>query len=223
MSTLDALKERIHSLEAERSRLENEVEILRKAAENRAISLEKDIDEMREESQVLRELLFSNEKAGMVTSAPKPAASPPMSTNVQAARDMPAQKKVTEAPEMTVSASKPSVSAVDTAAQPQVEAVPQIPQATPQAVSEPAVTESAPEKSEIEEESNDDVMKNLNVEEQKIVEVLNNHGGRYAQRSIRTEAGLSWLQANRIITHLADLGVVGLEKNGEVVLKESLK
>lgn len=58
------------------------------------------------------------------------------------------------------------------------------------------------------------VSKTLTNEERKIVEVINNHNGKYLQKYIRNETGLSRLQTHRIIARLADRGIVSLEKIG---------
>lgn len=58
------------------------------------------------------------------------------------------------------------------------------------------------------------VAKTLTEEERKIVTVLNAHEGKYLQKYIRNETGLSRLQTHRIISRLADRGIVSLEKTG---------
>ena len=58
------------------------------------------------------------------------------------------------------------------------------------------------------------VVKTLTEEERKVVEVLNSHQGKYLQKYIRSETGLSRLQTHRIIARLADRGIVSLEKTG---------
>ena len=58
------------------------------------------------------------------------------------------------------------------------------------------------------------VSKTLTEEERKIIAVLNNHNGKYLQKYIRNETGLSRLKTHRIITRLADRGIVTLEKTG---------
>jgi predicted transcriptional regulator len=60
----------------------------------------------------------------------------------------------------------------------------------------------------------DSVIKTLNDEERKVVEVLNTHDGKYLQKYIRKEAGLSRLKTHRIIARLAERGIVSLEKTG---------
>ena len=58
------------------------------------------------------------------------------------------------------------------------------------------------------------VARTLTQEERKIVDVLNAHNGKYLQKYIRNETGLSRLQTHRIIARLADRGIVSLEKTG---------
>jgi uncharacterized membrane protein len=58
------------------------------------------------------------------------------------------------------------------------------------------------------------VSKTLTEEERKIIAVLNKHEGKYLQKYIRNETGLSRLQTHRIIARLADRGIVSLEKTG---------
>jgi predicted transcriptional regulator len=58
------------------------------------------------------------------------------------------------------------------------------------------------------------VSKTLTEEERKIIEVLNNHNGKYLQKYIRNDTGLSRLKTHRIIARLADRGIVTLEKTG---------
>ncbi len=60
----------------------------------------------------------------------------------------------------------------------------------------------------------DSVTKTLTEEERKIIEVLNTHEGKYLQKYIRNETGLSRLKTHRIIARLADRGIVSLEKIG---------
>jgi len=58
------------------------------------------------------------------------------------------------------------------------------------------------------------ISKTLTEDERKILEVLNSHHGKYLQKYIRNETGLSRLQTHRIIARLADRGIVSLEKIG---------
>jgi uncharacterized membrane protein len=58
------------------------------------------------------------------------------------------------------------------------------------------------------------VAKTLTEQERKIITVPNAHEGKYLQKYIRNETGLSRLQTHRIIARLADRGIVSLEKTG---------
>jgi uncharacterized membrane protein len=58
------------------------------------------------------------------------------------------------------------------------------------------------------------VSKTLTNEERKIITVLQAHQGKYLQKYIKTETGLSRLQTHRILARLADRGIVSLEKTG---------
>ena len=58
------------------------------------------------------------------------------------------------------------------------------------------------------------VLKTLTEEERKVVEVLKAHEGKYLQKYIRKEAGLSRLQTHRVVARLAERGIVTLEKTG---------
>jgi len=58
------------------------------------------------------------------------------------------------------------------------------------------------------------IMKTLTDEERKVVKVLTTHDGRYLQKYIRKEAGLSRLKTHRILSRLADRGIVSLKKSG---------
>jgi len=66
----------------------------------------------------------------------------------------------------------------------------------------------------------------LTNDERKVVEVLTSHDGKYLQKYIRNDAGLSRLQTHRIVARLAERGIVTLEKTGNtnmVVLANWLK
>ncbi|HEX9261740.1 MAG TPA: hypothetical protein VF893_04355 [Candidatus Bathyarchaeia archaeon] len=70
------------------------------------------------------------------------------------------------------------------------------------------------------------VVKTLSADERKVIDVLNSHEGKYLQKYIRNEAGLSRLQTHRIIARLAGRGIVTLEKTGntnQVLLASWLK
>ncbi|HLN88848.1 MAG TPA: hypothetical protein VK253_02170 [Candidatus Binatia bacterium] len=58
------------------------------------------------------------------------------------------------------------------------------------------------------------VAKTLTEDERKILQVLNSHDGKYLQKYIRNETGLSRLQTHRIIARLSERGIVSLEKIG---------
>jgi hypothetical protein len=58
------------------------------------------------------------------------------------------------------------------------------------------------------------VSKTLTIDERKIIDVLNAHNGKYLQKYIRNETGLSRLQTHRIIARLSDRGILSLEKTG---------
>ena len=69
------------------------------------------------------------------------------------------------------------------------------------------------------------IVKTLTDEERKVIQVLTAHEGKYLQKYIRKEAGLSRLKTHRILARLADRGIVTLKKNGntnEVQLSEWL-
>jgi hypothetical protein len=70
------------------------------------------------------------------------------------------------------------------------------------------------------------IVKTLTNEERKVIEVLNIHEGKYLQKYIRKEAGLSRLKTHRILVRLADRGIVTLKKIGntnEVRLADLLR
>jgi uncharacterized membrane protein len=58
------------------------------------------------------------------------------------------------------------------------------------------------------------VSKTLTEDERKIITVLQAHQGKYLQKYIKAETGLSRLQTHRILARLADRGIVSLEKTG---------
>jgi uncharacterized membrane protein len=69
-------------------------------------------------------------------------------------------------------------------------------------------------------------VKTLTEDERKVVEVLRGHNGKYLQKYIRNETGLSRLQTHRIVARLAERGIVTLEKTGntnQVLLADWLK
>jgi len=68
--------------------------------------------------------------------------------------------------------------------------------------------------SEPSESAYSSVLKTLNGDERKVLEVLQKHQGKYLQKYIRSETGLSRLQTHRILARLAERGIVVLEKTG---------
>ena len=58
------------------------------------------------------------------------------------------------------------------------------------------------------------VSKTLTAEERQVLDVLFSHDGKYLQKYIRTETGLSRLKTHRIVARLAERGIVTLEKSG---------
>ncbi len=70
------------------------------------------------------------------------------------------------------------------------------------------------------------IVKTLSEDERKVVDVLAAHDGKYLQKYIRNEVGLSRLQTHRIVARLAEHGIVTLEKQGntnQVLLADWLK
>ena len=70
------------------------------------------------------------------------------------------------------------------------------------------------------------IVKTLSEDERKVVDVLAAHDGKYLQKYIRNEVGLSRLQTHRIVARLAERGIVTLEKQGntnQVLLADWLK
>jgi uncharacterized membrane protein len=58
------------------------------------------------------------------------------------------------------------------------------------------------------------VSKTLTAEERTVLDILVSHEGKYLQKYIRTETGLSRLKTHRIVSRLAERGIVTLEKSG---------
>ena len=88
---------------------------------------------------------------------------------------------------------------------------------TPQTVTNETSKDSLPYES---------VLKTLNEDERKVLNVLKNHDGKYLQKYIRHEAKLSRLKTHRVLARFAERGIVTLTKNGntnEVTLAEWLK
>jgi len=70
------------------------------------------------------------------------------------------------------------------------------------------------------------VSKTLTPEERKVLDVLTAHQGKYLQKYIRREVGLSRLKTHRIIARFAERGIVTLKKSGntnEISLSDWLK
>lgn len=82
---------------------------------------------------------------------------------------------------------------------------------------------AAGEKSSAETVATQMVMRTLKPEEQRVIEVLKAHGGKYLQKYVTKEAGLSKLKTHRIIARFAERGIVQIAKKGntnEVSLAE---
>lgn len=58
------------------------------------------------------------------------------------------------------------------------------------------------------------VSKTLTTEERKVLEILTSHDGKYLQKYIRAETGLSRLKTHRIVSRLAERGIVTLQQSG---------
>ena len=58
------------------------------------------------------------------------------------------------------------------------------------------------------------VSKTLTTEERQVLDVLVSHNGKYLQKYIRAETGLSRLKTHRILSRLAERGIVNLERSG---------
>ena len=168
MQTPEELKERIRGLETERAHLQNELEKLRKAAENHAAELEEDINRMREEAKILNEIVVADEKNECIPPVTQP---------------------------------NPPLAAPATLAEPEVSY-------------EPIVSVSSEDEAKGTKSEFESILKTLTANERKVVELLLAHEGKYRQRLIRTEAGLSWLETRRIISHLSERGVATTETSG---------
>ncbi|MEM2953652.1 MAG: hypothetical protein QXU21_05195 [Candidatus Bathyarchaeia archaeon] len=69
------------------------------------------------------------------------------------------------------------------------------------------------------------VLKALTPEERKIIEILMVHNGKYLQKYLRKEAGLTRLKTHRILSRLSERGLLSLKRVGntnEVVLADWL-
>lgn len=85
---------------------------------------------------------------------------------------------------------------------------------------------NVPEPLNIPSNSYSAVYKTLKPDEKRVLDVLTANGGKYLQKYIRREAGLSRLKVHRILARLAERGVVSLKKSGntnEVILADWLK
>lgn len=58
------------------------------------------------------------------------------------------------------------------------------------------------------------VLRTLKPEERQVVSVIDAHGGKYLQKYITKEAGLSRLKTHRVIAALSERGIVVAEKRG---------
>jgi uncharacterized membrane protein len=70
------------------------------------------------------------------------------------------------------------------------------------------------------------VLKTLKEDERKVADFLINNDGKYLQKYVRKEAGLSRLKTHRVLARLAERGIVTLEKTGntnEVRIADWLK
>jgi len=70
------------------------------------------------------------------------------------------------------------------------------------------------------------VLKTATPDERQVLDVLSSHGGKYLQKYIRKEAGLSRLKTHRILARLSERGIVTLKQSGntnEVVLADWLQ
>jgi uncharacterized membrane protein len=58
------------------------------------------------------------------------------------------------------------------------------------------------------------VLRTLKLEERKVVNILQAHGGTYLQKYITKEAGISRLKTHRVVAALSERGIVRVEKRG---------
>jgi uncharacterized membrane protein len=95
----------------------------------------------------------------------------------------------------------------------------------PQIKSDQSAINSAQSSSENATAAYEAVVKTLTDEEHKVIQVLTVHDGKYLQKYIRKEAGLSRLKTHRILSRLAAREIVTLRKFGntnEVILSDWL-
>ena len=89
----------------------------------------------------------------------------------------------------------------------------------------PVICENVPQRNAVVQETKEEqkqeactplesVVKTLTEDERKVIDVLSAHDGKYLQKYIRGEAGLSRLQTHRVVARLAERGIVTLEKTG---------
>jgi uncharacterized membrane protein len=86
--------------------------------------------------------------------------------------------------------------------------------AAPQPTSMTQVTASSASQAASSASAYESVSKTLTEDERKVISVLQAHQGKYLQKYIKAETGLSRLQTHRIIARLSDRGIVSLEKVG---------
>jgi uncharacterized membrane protein len=70
------------------------------------------------------------------------------------------------------------------------------------------------------------ISRTMTPDEKKVLDVLTSHDGKYLQKYIKSETGLSRLQTHRIVARLADRGVVSVKQVGntnEVLVSDWLK
>ncbi|MGQ9468597.1 MAG: helix-turn-helix transcriptional regulator [Nitrososphaerales archaeon] len=78
----------------------------------------------------------------------------------------------------------------------------------------------------MQESSYDTILKTLKPDERLVLEVLRKHDGKYLQKWIRKETGLTRLKTHRIIARLAERGIVTVKTHGntnEVALSSWIK
>ena len=70
------------------------------------------------------------------------------------------------------------------------------------------------------------IARTMTPDEKKVLDALNAHNGKYLQKYIRNETGLSRLQTHRIVARFADRGIVTVKQVGntnEVLISDWLK
>jgi hypothetical protein len=70
------------------------------------------------------------------------------------------------------------------------------------------------------------ISRTMTPDEKRVLDVLSSHDGKYLQKYIKSETGLSRLQTHRIVARLADRGVVSVKQVGntnEVLVSDWLK